>query len=1167
MNPLSFRSIQIRRMPGIRHPFAVKDLARGVNIIYGPNASGKSTTARAIEILLWPGEAGSRSEWLEGQLQSTTDSWSVDLQLDRLRYERNGIESGPLHLPAAADRDRYLLALHDLLRADDAAFAQAIAHESAGGYDLTAAARILAPRRSRSRPVNEQKALTTARSRLQSAIRAQTEIEQRARTLAEDEAELDRRPILEERKRLLEEIEDYLQLRVSSEGDLRDLQRFHPVLARLTGNEAEHWSELRSKLRENEVSEHGARREAERLQVEIDRLSLPPALLEGDSLAVLSAASEEIEKLEEEIRTQTGLVAQARTNLQQAQRRLGPGIEPEKFATIRDELRPELAARIGELVQVRAQRVESEAELDALEGDPAGIAESDAGGIEQGRTLLLEWLSSPPAAAAGNRREWLLAGTGAALLLVGGVAMGFIHPAGFLLSLAGGGLLLMLLLMRTPSAASGRAAVEKRYAALELIQAPEQWEEREVRKCLNHLELLIARIRDATSRRERAARVEAKLRGHRTQESELLHMISTFAEQGGYPVHQNEIDFFRFIEHLAAWQNAHDSLAGAQQALTVAREIRAQAFERTNQQLLAINQPAMTDLAGLRGRISHLGSAIQSHARLALELRMQLSAAQQSRESIERCEAERSKLLERLGIEPEEGDRLAEWCAERPEFLKVKKRRDLSEGMRAHSEELLLRRAGAEPGMLEAEPGHFTLEIRQIEEALVELQATYDRVLALRTEIDKAKQNHDIEDALAAEEQCVEALRRVRERDIQAAVAQVLIEHLERTESNDHLPQVFHRASALFTRITQGAYELDFDSDQGGAFRALETITQQRLPLEHLSSATRVQLLIAVRLAFIEMQESTVRLPLVMDETLANSDDRRTEAILEAVLTLAGEGRQIFYFTAQPDEVAKWAAALAARPEVQSTIIDLAEVRSLEGRLAPEHLAARKSLDRPLPDPSGHSHRSYGELLLVPPPEVHEPVGALHLWYLVEDPVLLYQLLERLRNDRWAHLQSVIERGGVALVEREVHEKLNSLAEVAQTALTKLRIGRGKRVDRSVLLESDAVSDRFIDEVDELCTSLGGDAAALLYRIEQGAVANFRRDRTAALREYLDASGHLDTRERLAPNQIWPELLAIAMSAPHHERITPEQAEDLFERLLRALQGSSLERLELLPTP
>ena len=114
---LAFERLAIVRTPGFEEGgFALEGLASGVNLVYGPNASGKSTTARAIRALLWPRESGvgtyARIFDLAGE------RWEIDVDRDRVRHRRAGEPSGPPPLPPAATADRYSLALHDLLQAE-----------------------------------------------------------------------------------------------------------------------------------------------------------------------------------------------------------------------------------------------------------------------------------------------------------------------------------------------------------------------------------------------------------------------------------------------------------------------------------------------------------------------------------------------------------------------------------------------------------------------------------------------------------------------------------------------------------------------------------------------------------------------------------------------------------------------------------------------------------------------------------------------------------------------------------------------------------------------------------------------------------------------------------------------------------------------------------------
>ena len=50
-NSLRLDRLRILRTPGIAEPFAVEGLSPQVNLVHGPNASGKTSTARIIEAI------------------------------------------------------------------------------------------------------------------------------------------------------------------------------------------------------------------------------------------------------------------------------------------------------------------------------------------------------------------------------------------------------------------------------------------------------------------------------------------------------------------------------------------------------------------------------------------------------------------------------------------------------------------------------------------------------------------------------------------------------------------------------------------------------------------------------------------------------------------------------------------------------------------------------------------------------------------------------------------------------------------------------------------------------------------------------------------------------------------------------------------------------------
>ena len=101
---LYFQKIHIRRMPGFPDGgFTIDDLCQGVNIIYGPNASGKTTLSRAIQKLLRPQEPPHESRSLVASLQLNGKAVTIDYDLGRVHCQRDGIEEDCPSLGAGGD--------------------------------------------------------------------------------------------------------------------------------------------------------------------------------------------------------------------------------------------------------------------------------------------------------------------------------------------------------------------------------------------------------------------------------------------------------------------------------------------------------------------------------------------------------------------------------------------------------------------------------------------------------------------------------------------------------------------------------------------------------------------------------------------------------------------------------------------------------------------------------------------------------------------------------------------------------------------------------------------------------------------------------------------------------------------------------------------------------
>lgn len=1140
MSVLRFRSLSVRRMPGIRDSgFELDSLAPGVNVVFGPNASGKTTTARALETLLWPARAPDGSVWVSGTFDLAGDRWSAELDAGRARLQRNGEPTGAPHgLPVEAS-SRYRLELRDLLEAEDRGLARAIGLESAGGYDLAAAAAVLSPRRTASRPNSAVAEVRQARERLATAKAVQDELQLETATIQSDQQRIEAIPEREQRIEQLRVAFDHAsRLRDAEEARAR-LGAFQPAVARLAGDEDSRVAELQRKIAESREGERAAADAMARAEESLRRLSFPGDLDPAETLAALDAHVAEIDRIDAELRSERRALEEATVQLRREGERLG-SLDAEDLSQADLRAITELVEIARDVGTVRVRRAALEEEMGLLSMEPDVGNRVD---LEQGIRILQQWLATAPQASDYAHRR--IAIVASVALLIVGTALAILYPVALLISAAG--VILLSLTLRGPNVPDDRPGLQLRYRDSGL-SGPNGWTTESVRTLLASLQdhSITARLREDAERR--AQRLTAQADEAREQEATLRTTFAESAETAGLAnVDAGAVGWL--LERVSRWQSAAAEVEGATARLETASRHRADELRAAGELLQALGLSGPSDSSGVRAAAQTLGNRVRSLARVSSELEARSRERDAAKSRGTELLGEMSGLLERLELGEEDIPQLGEWCRQRPEYLVARREADTLEGEVGRLRNRLEGLVEGDLSLLSADPASIEHEIREQTEVLSELKELQLRVMELRTRVTQATRGHDIEDALAEVDRAETALRRIRDRDARSALASVLVDHVEAAARNDQRPEVFHRASDLFTRVTRGRYQLLLDDRIEPGFRALDTQQDRSLGLDELSSATRLQLLLAVRVGFVEMQEGGVQLPILMDETLANSDDDRATAIIEAVIALAAAGRQVFYFTAQRDEVAKWRAALESEPSVESSFIDLAAIRKQERRLEEEALTAATEPLPELPAPDGHSHAAYGLVLEVPAVNIAEPVGALHLWYLVEDPDDLYRVMTATRAERWGSLRALLETGMGGLIPNSLARKVEALAGAAHATLLRLRVGRNRPVDRNALAQSGAVSERFIEEVWEVADGASGDGVLLLEALEHRVVAKFLQKNIQALREFLEESGYIDARPPLSATTIRWEALSESSRAIEDGIVTTEEVERLLVRL------------------
>lgn len=147
----------------------------------------------------------------------------------------------------------------------------------------------------------------------------------------------------------------------------------------------------------------------------------------------------------------------------------------------------------------------------------------------------------------------------------------------------------------------------------------------------------------------------------------------------------------------------------------------------------------------------------------------------------------------------------------------------------------------------------------------------------------------------------------------QSAVRHRILVHLTERMRTVELPDIVRNANRWVESFTSDRYRLTLgrsgtrQKDELGVLSVQDTHTGREHSFTELSTGTRVHVVLALRLGLIERHEQqasggTRRFPLLADEVMAVSDPDASQALALALAEIATT-RQVIVFTNQPDDV------------------------------------------------------------------------------------------------------------------------------------------------------------------------------------------------------------------------------------------------------------------------
>jgi len=1078
--------------------------------------------------VLWQQQLGTLHADVTLEISGT--QWGIQADSGHYLILREGQTDTLPSLPAADESKRYLLALHELINDTDTDLAALLIREASGGYDLSGAQHKLGyDSRTKQRTINEYRQYNEAKVKIAAIESRQKQLKVKADSLQglvklRDEAAdaLNYQNLYACVISSLDAAETLSELQIL-------LDKYPKQLWILTGEEYGQIEALEQEIRENEQAARAISDEISRKETRISELSLPKgginkALLEELQTRVDSvlAAEEKHEALQLEI-------AGSALMVEDALKKLAPALKNTDIKPLNVSGTVRLAQFMESAHRLLSEKQFLETAISQLKKEQPTVAEDQVKIQDAINALLLWFQERSPLEGIPVWSLWvlLLLGivTGLVTLVVGWPGLiSIVLMLGFLFYAA-----------RRKPGDSGE--IRKKDFMRTGLREPQLWDTTGVAARLDELN-----IASQEAKRLNLLAIQLKI-----QEDALVALVprldkmdeqrdSWLKEIGVIPMlSENELKdysgLYWFLTNLQTWQQQFSEL---------------KAFEKQKEEALSQREALLAAINLLVKNIaSEVGDGAEAkglHRKLQIDEteRWTLSEAvgqlnmqwEDKKDTGKKLSAELAAIYEKLELNTDQKETIWGWNQQLGAFRQLHKdhqdagvlQLDRNHALKTH--QLFT--------VIESEFDTLTLDEARVKCAAFKHQADKldelnKQIIEIERDIEHEKEGTAMEEALSVKETSLSGLEQVYQNNLASVTGDLVVSLLKETYREQNTAGIFGKANRLFSRITNGRYHLTVEDAAAPGFRAYDTVYKNWLELSQLSTGTRIQLLLAVRLAFIEMQEQNLKLPILADEVLANSDDLRAHEIISALAEVSKDGRQIFYFTAQADEIDKWKALKAIDPELDIKIytLDGQHNEKADYRLdkAPL-LSGFKVTD--IPGPGDSTPDEYRKLLKVPRFNLlTEEPQQLHLWYLLDNQQLLYACLLK-RISTYGQLKGFIQyQGQLTGMDESLWTAVQLKVRLLESYLDLYRKGRPKPIDRQVLIQSGAVSGTFIDQVSEKLRELNGDPQRLLSALGAKEVQGFLQTKLKTLEQYFNGLGVINDQQLLSTEDLQARLTAI----------------------------------------
>lgn len=315
-----------------------------------------------------------------------------------------------------------------------------------------------------------------------------------------------------------------------------------------------------------------------------------------------------------------------------------------------------------------------------------------------------------------------------------------------------------------------------------------------------------------------------------------------------------------------------------------------------------------------------------------------------AKRAVESAERELSSLILTAGVATVDELAVVEQQSLRAAAIKARLPeldRQITEVSQAPAAELAVTVAGIDVDMLDLQLEEADEQLARLEQELAELDVRLGELGRDRQAMERAG---GAADAAQLAEQRVAELRELVANYLRLYIAGWALSEAIDEYRREHKDPLLRRADVLFPQLTCGAFdalEVSFDERDEPVLVGVRA-SGERVPVTRMSTGTREQLYLALRLASLERHvELHGPMPVILDDVVLHSDPARKSAILLALAEL-GRATQVIAFSHDPQVIAL--AQRAVDPELVTVhelggnaisgalhpVVDIAEVRPIK---------------------------------------------------------------------------------------------------------------------------------------------------------------------------------------------------------------------------------------------